>query len=121
MYAESLHGNGASLDSFAGLVYCNKIEINRPGGVYTLQCTVSSGHKRFNFLVYQTITTPDSQILNQYGPEVGRRHKITLYRQTLLEETLQGGMKIDGRQFYVNGDLAHILGPWPQLGYTRAF
>ena len=57
-------------------------------------------------LVYQTITTPDGLIFHLHGPEVGRRHDLTLLRNSQIESTLQENMLIDGKQYCIYGDAA---------------
>lgn len=52
----------------------------RPGGENSLQRAFYSGHKIFNCLISQTVSTPDCLIWHLLGPEVGRRHDVTLYR-----------------------------------------
>jgi len=65
--------------------------MSRPGGAGANQWTCYSGHKRFYCLIYQTVTTPDGLMFYLYGPEVGCRHDMTLYRQRNLDSDLQGG------------------------------
>lgn len=121
LYAQAITDNGASLDCCVGFVDSTKIQMSRPGGPSANQRSCYSGHKRFHCLMYQTITTPDGIIFHMFGPEVGRRHDITLYRQSNLDAVLSSTMNINGRQFYLYGDPAYILRPWLQVGFSRTF
>ncbi len=51
-----------------------KIQIARPSGAR--QCATYSGHKRFNCLKFQAVTTPDGLALYFYGPVEGRTHDV---------------------------------------------
>ena len=70
-------------------------------------------------LVYQTITTPDGLIFHLHGPEVGRRHDLTLLRSSQIESTLQENMVIDGKQYCIYGDAAYMLRAWLQTAFPR--
>ena len=39
--------------------------------------------------MYQTVTTPDGLLFYMYGPEVERRHDMTLYRECGLDGILK--------------------------------
>ena len=111
MYADAIHSSGAPLDSCVGFIDGTKIKICRPGGASSLQRACYSGHKRMHSLVYQTITTPDGLIFSLYGPQEGRRHDLTLFRQSNIELAREEALVIDGRQFYIFGDAAYMLRP----------
>ena len=119
MYAESIHKAGAPLDSCVGFIDCTKIQMSRPGGHSSLQRSCYSGHKRFHCLMYQTVSTPERLIFHLYGPEVGRRHDLTLLRESKLQDRLQVCLKINGSQFYIYGDAAYMIRPWLQVAYPR--
>lgn len=121
LYAESICCRGSPLDKCVGFIDCTKIQMQRPGGANTNQRAVYSGHKRFHCLVYQTITTPDGLIFHMHGPQVGRRHDITLYRQSGLDDILENSLLIDGQQFYIYGDQAYMIRPWLQVAFSRAW
>ena len=120
MCADSITNAGAPLDSFVGFIDCTKIKMTRPGGHGGLQRSCYSGHKRFHCLIYQAVTTPDGLLFNLYGPEVGRRHDLTLLRQSGLQDSLQNCLHINGRQFYIYVDAAYVLKPWLQVAFPRA-
>lgn len=79
------------------------------GGIGTLQRARYSGHKRFHCLVYQTVTTPDGLVLPMYGPEVGRRHDMILYREIGIDTQLLQSLLIDGKQYCIYGDAEYVL------------
>ena len=119
LYADSIKSAGAPLDSCVGFIDCTKIQMSRPGGHSSLQRSCYSGHKRFHCLMYQTVTTPDGLIFHLYGPEVGRRHDLTLLRESGLQDRLRICLKINDRQFYIYGGAAYMLRPWLQVAYPR--
>lgn len=119
LYAERIKCKGAPLDRCVGFIDCTKIRMERPGGINGLQRSCYSGHKRMCCLSYQTITTPDGLIFSLYGPEVGRRHDITLLRGSGINEALEACLIIEEEQYYVFGDDAYILRPWFQVSYSR--
>jgi len=118
-YAVAVKEKGAPLDNCLGFIDCSKIEMSRPGGNGTLQRSCYSGHKRMHCLVYQTITTPDGLILHLYGPEVGRRHDLTLLRNSGIEEIMEQRMVIGGKQYCIYGDAAYMLRVWLQTAFPR--
>ena len=89
-YASAIEQCGAPLDSCIGFIYCTKIKMNRLGGHGSNQRACYSGHKRMYCLVYQTITTPDGLIFSLYGPQVGRRHDLTLLRNSGVVSRVRG-------------------------------
>lgn len=119
VYARAIHERGAPLDNCIGFIDCTRIAMCRPGGRGHLQRTVYSGHKRLLCLIYQTITTPDGLMFFMYGPEVGRRHDMTLYRDSGIGEALENVLLIDGKQYCIYGDAAYLLRPWLQTAYPR--
>lgn len=121
LYASTLCDNGSPLDSLIGFIDCTKIRIARPGGPSANQQAVYSGHKRMHCLTYQTISTPDGLIAALYGPVEGRRHDLTLLRQSGWEYIMSESFNVDGRQFYIYGDSAYLLRPWMQRPFLTAF
>ena len=82
LYAQAVRDLDAPLDNCVGFMDCTKIQMCRPGGTGAFQRSVYSGHKRFHCLICQSITTPDGLMMHLFGPEVGRRHDLTLYRNS---------------------------------------
>lgn len=119
-YANAIAEAGAPLPRCVGFIDCTKIKISRPGGHGSLQRSVYSGHKRMHCLIYQTLTTPDGLMFPLYGPEVGRRHDLTLFRQSQWDATLQSSLTIGDEQYYIYGDLAYVLRPWMVCPYYTA-
>lgn len=108
---------GLPLSNCFGFIDYTKVQMYRPEGSGRDQRACYSGHKRFHCLVYQTITTSDGLISNMYGPEVGRQHDLTLYRKSGLNRALQEALLIDGIQYCMYGDAAHMLKAWLQLRF----
>ena len=119
LYAEDIAEKGAPLDKSIGFIDCTKKQMSRPGGRKALQRATYSGHKRFHCLISQTVTTPDGLVFQLYGTEVGRRHDMTLYRESGLSAVLAEGMVIGGKQFCIYGDAVYMLGLWIQVAYPR--
>lgn len=119
IYSAAIKERGAPLENCVGFIDCTKIQMSRPGGSGAIQRSCFSGHKRFHCLVYQTVTTPDGLMFNLYGPEVGRRHDMTLYRESNLDAVLQEALLVDGRQYCIFGDSAYVLKPWLQTAFPR--
>ena len=118
-YAAAIHAKGAPLLHCVGFIDCTKIQMTRPGGSAVLQRSVYSGHKSFHCFIYQTVTTPDGLLFYMYGPEVGRRHDMTLYRESGLDGILQSTFNNGGVQYCLYGDAAYILRPWLQTAFPR--
>lgn len=121
LYADCIQDSGAPLPNCVGFIDGTKIFMARPGGRNINQKACYSGHKRAHCLVYITVSTPDGLIAYLHGPEVGRRHDMTLYRQSGLDDSLSETLLIGGDQFYIYGDAAFLLRPWMQVGFNRAF
>lgn len=119
MYADAIKKRGALLDHCVGFIDCTRIEMARPGGRGVLQRSTYSGHKRIHCLIYQTITTPDGLMFYMHGPEVGRRHDMTLYRESGIGAVLEQALVIDGKQYCIYGDAAYMLRPWLQTAFPR--
>lgn len=118
-YAKAIRDAGAPLDRCVGFIDCTRIRMCRPGGHNSYQRAVYSGHKRVHCLIYQTVTTPDGLMFSLYGPMEGRRHDMTLLRESNWNEVLSQCLFIDGEWFYIYGDAAYLLRPWMQRPYTR--
>lgn len=54
-----------------------------------------------------------------YGPEVGRRQYLTLYRQRGWEQVLRDFLLVNQEYFYIFGDSAYLLRPWMQRPLSR--
>eukprot|EP00171_Calliarthron_tuberculosum_P002822 IDg2822t1 len=112
IYANAIKNAGAPVQDCIGFIDCTKIRMQRPGGSNTNQRACYSGHKRFHCLNYQSLSTPDGLIFALYGPSVGRRHDLTLLRNSGWESLLQASLNIENRQFYIFGDSAYSIRPW---------
>ena len=118
-YARAVYEKGAPLDMVVGFIDCTKIQMSRPKGHGSFQRASFSGHKRFHCLIYQTVTTPDGLIFHLYGPEVGRRHDMYLYRTSGLDGILRDTLLIEGKQYAIYGDAAYLHRPWLQVAFSR--
>ena len=92
--------------------------MSRPGGENALQLACYSGHKRFHCLIFQTVRTPDGLVFYMFGPEVGRRHDMTLFRQSGFNEELQSHLMVGGMHYCTYGDAAYMLRPWLQVAFV---
>ena len=93
--------------------------MSRPGGRNAIQRSCYSGRKRFHCLIHQTVTTPDGLLFHMYGPEVGRRHDMTLYRQSGIDEQLEQHLYINNKQYCLYGDPAYVLRAWLLIAFDR--
>ena len=118
-HAAAIHAKGAPLPHCIGSIDCTKIQMTRPDGSAVLQLSVYSGHKRFHCLIYQTVTTPDGLLFYMYGPEMGRRHDMMLYRESGMDGILQSTFHIGGGQYCLYVDAAYIIRPWLQTACPR--
>lgn len=119
LHADAIYAAGAPLDRCVGFIDCTKVRMSRPGGHGSMQRSTYSGHKRMHCLVYQTLTTPDGLMFALHGPEVGRRHDLTLYRESGWDEILENFLMVEGVYFYIFGDSAYLLRPWMQRPFYR--
>jgi hypothetical protein len=114
-YSKVISEKGSSLDNVVGFIDGTALEIARPGGLG--QRATYSGHKRRNCVKFQAVSAPDGLILHLFGPVEGRRHDMTLYRESNIDHLLQSSMNINGVQYCLYGDPAYCLRPYLQVGY----
>ena len=107
MYAGSIQEAGGVLDTCVGFMDGTKIHIARPVVMSTLQRACYSGHKRYHFLVYQTITTPDGLVFHMYGPIEGRQPDAYLYHASNIDRELSTHLHIDVHQYNLYADKAY--------------
>lgn len=118
LYARAVKMKGAPLHECVAFIDCTKIRMARPGGRGSNQRSVYSGHKKMHCLSYQTITTPDGLIFALWGPEVGRRHDLTLLRKSGWEIKFIESLFLDAVQYYVYCDSAYNLRPYMQVPFS---
>lgn len=111
MYATAVKKKGAPLNECIGFIDCTKIQMCRPGGRGANQRSVHSGHKKMHCISYQTITTPDGLVFALWGPEVGRRHDLTLLRKSGWEVIFSENLILNYIQYYIYCDSAYNLRP----------
>jgi hypothetical protein len=114
-YAKCVSEKGSPLSGVIGFIDGTALEIARPSG--SRQRATYSGHKRRNCVKFQVVSAPDGLILHVFGPVEGRRHDMTLYRESGIDSMLQSSMNIDGAQYCLYGDPAYCLRPYLQVGY----
>jgi nuclease HARBI1 len=73
-YAKSVFDKGSPLDSVVGFIDGTAIEIARPSGAR--QRATYCGHKRRNYIKFQSVFAQDGLILHLFGPMDGRRHDM---------------------------------------------
>ena len=67
----------------------------------------------------RAITSREHQVFHLFGPVEGRRHIMTLYRMSSIEELLRNRLLNDGKQYCRYGDAAYSLRPWLQVGFSN--
>lgn len=73
----------------------------------------------FIYSIFRRLKSPDGLIFSLFGPEVGRKKDITLYRASEWGDVLQELRNIDEIQYYIFGDSEYILRPWIQRPVYR--
>lgn len=91
------------------------LQIARPRGLQ--QRATFNVHKRFNYLKFQAVAAPDGLILHLYGLVEGRRHDITMLRQSNIGPMLAQRLNMNGVQYYIYGDSAYMLRPYLMTKY----
>jgi len=114
-YAQKILDSGAYLDRWVGFIDGTTIFVARPGGGYQRACY--SGHKRKHAIKFQSVLTPDGLLFNLFGPWEGRRHDMTLYHESGLDDILPDALIINGEQHYLYGDAAYMIRPWLQAAF----
>jgi DDE superfamily endonuclease len=104
---------GAVLPHVVGFIDGTSLEIARQKG--NAQRGTYSGHKRRNCITFQEISAPDGCILHLFGPTEGRRHDMTLYRESAIDKALQASLLGGGVQYYIYGDSEYCLCPYLQV------
>lgn len=117
LYAKRLEDAGAYLDRCVGCIDGTAIFVNRPGG--GLQRACYSGNKRRHAVKFQNVVTPDGIFFHLFGPWEGRRHDMTLYWESGLDDVLPEALIVNGDQYYVHGDSACMVRPWLQAAFRR--
>jgi hypothetical protein len=100
-FAEAISAKGAPLDSCSGSIDGTTKRITRPT---LFQRGFCSGYKRCHALKFQSIVTPDGLIAHFFGPIEGRRHDLTLMRESKLDDIF-----LDPRAqgYHIYGDSAY--------------
>lgn len=115
LYRTVIENSGAPLDRCVGFIDATNVYVARPSGI--AQRATFNGHKRRNAVKMQSVTTPDGLIFNVGGPIEGRRHDMTLFRLSNIEEDLARALLINGQQHYIYGDSAYVLRAYLQVPF----
>jgi DDE superfamily endonuclease len=107
-YSKCVYKKGSALPNVVDFIDGTAIEIARPGGLR--QITSYSGHKRRNCVNFQAVSAPDGLILPLYGPIEGRRHDMTLYRESKIDSIIQYSMNVLGVEYCLYGTLRIVFG-----------
>jgi hypothetical protein len=91
-YARCFFEKGSPLPNVVCSIDGTAIEVARPKGCS--QRATYNGHKRRNCIKFQAISAPDGLILHLFGPIEGRRHEMTLYRESHIDDELQTSTEI---------------------------
>jgi hypothetical protein len=105
-YADSISLKGAPLSTCIAFIDGTTKRITRPSA---FQRGLFSGYKRFHALKFQSIVTPDGIVLHFFGPVEGRRHDLTLMRESKLDDLFDDPR---ARGYHIYGDAAY-----PNRGY----
>lgn len=115
-YARCVSDRGAPHTKVVGFIDGTTIRVARPGR--GLQRCMYSGHKRDHVMKFQSVVTPDGLLFHLYGPVEGRRHDLTMYNESGMDEVLSHSLLIGEHQYCLYGDRAYMLRPWMQVAYT---
>ena len=115
IYANAINDAGSPLEKCLGFIDGTVLAIARPTG--SMQRATYNGHKRKNDIKFQCVTFPDGLFSHVNGPVEGRRHDITLYRESNLDSYLQTSTSVDGEQYYIYGDPAYLIRLYLQVGF----
>jgi len=115
LYSSKIAEAGAFLDKCVVFVDGTALFVSRPGG--GLQRICYSGNKRRHAVKFLNVWTPDGQFFYLFGPWEGRRHDMTMYHQSGLDDVLPDVLVVDGEQHYLYGDAAFMIRPWLQAAF----
>lgn len=96
MYAQAIFEDQEPLLDHVGFVDVRKTSMPSQEDEASNKERCYPGYKNVHCLSYLTMTIPDGLILYLYGPEVGRRHNMTVYRESWLDEVLHEKVTING-------------------------
>lgn len=94
MYIHVFRRKGSLLDKCIGLIDGTNLRIQKPRSME--QRAMYNGHKLFNYLKFQGAVTPDGLMLHLYGPVEGRRHDLSMLRESNLIAHISDIIEIDG-------------------------
>lgn len=80
---------------------CERLRIERLGGINAKQTSCSSENKCIPFLRYKTITIPYGIMFAMYVPEEGRTNDMNLIRKSGIYEKLEKYVIVNGVKYYI--------------------
>lgn len=111
LYAESIHALGSLLDKCVNFLDFTEIQVCRRDGRGTMQKRIYSGHKRFYCLMHITLTVAGGLIISMHGSIEGRRHDLTILKESGWEVTLESALRLDDEQHCNYVDAGLMLRP----------
>lgn len=118
LHAAKIHEKGAPLSNCVGFIDGAEVRIARPTRG---QKSCYSGHKRAHVLKCQTVVRPDGLFLSAFCPLEGRRHDMTLYRASNMDQVLSQSLVINDTQHCIYGDPAYVFRPHLQIGFKGSY
>lgn len=115
IYVRSVEKAVAPLDTCVGLIDRISIFVARPKGM--VEWSKYNGHKRRNGIKMQAVSTPDGLIFHLYIPVEGRRHNLTVFRNSGLEPVRSQHLMIKGSHNFIYRDPAYIQSDYLQVGF----
>jgi hypothetical protein len=107
-YASAISNKcGRALDHCFGFIDGTVHPICRP---VKFQKSVWSGHKRVHGLKFQSVILPDGLFGSLFGPVEGRRHDVTLLKESGLVSMFSNLPFLEG--YYVFGDMGYTNNRW---------
>ncbi|KAH9154917.1 hypothetical protein AeRB84_003056 [Aphanomyces euteiches] len=103
-FSQAITNKGGEVENVWAFIDGTVSECCRPGGDKR-QLSVFNGHKRRHAVKFQTLVTPDGIIAHAFGPIEGRRHDLTILRESNLERLIKNDSRFNG--FVIYGDPAY--------------
>ena len=113
-FAQVILSHGAALRNIWGFIDGTLKGMCRPG---IGQRELYSGHKRHHGLKYQHIMCPNGLVCHAWGPYIGRRHDISMYVDSGVEEQLKKVLGNRGEQLAIYGDGGYAPRDWLRVPF----
>lgn len=96
-------GKESPLSRCKAFIDCTKVLMAKPGGPRSLQLACYSKLRKMHCLINQTLSAPDGLIFALRGPEVRKRHDLTVYKESNGKSTLQNYLNDEGKHYCCEG------------------